>query len=323
MKIFNRGFFVIFSALFSLAITNAVLADGHGKCKNSKWGADDEIGAANYMSEQSTKLAAKLVKKGKTHPLGIVINSNTPAFPPRSLSLTVLAPNQYNGASLASAFGYHMNYNDDILSTWVGIGSQIDGLGHLGENDMLYNCNKSGDVAKVTGLTKMGVHNIPPMVARGVVIDMAKHFGVETMEAGQAIFAKDLKDAMKNQNVSIGEGDVVLIHTGWTDGKFKSDPKAWGSGEPGTSNDAMEYLMGFNPMAVGADTWGVDAVPPAKGDKVFYGHVTALQNNGVYLLEVMDTGRLAKEGVNEFMFVLGQARVEGTVQMIINPVAIW
>jgi hypothetical protein len=37
----------------------------------------------------------------------------------------------------------------------------------------------------------------------------------------------------------------------------------------------------------------------------------------------MDTGRLAKEGVNEFMFVLGQARIEGTVQMIINPVAIW
>ncbi len=76
-----------------------------------------------------------------------------------------------------------MNYNDDILSTWVGIGSQIDGLGHLGENDMLYNCNKSGEVAKVTGLTKMGVHNIPPMVTRGVVLDMAGYFGVETMEA--------------------------------------------------------------------------------------------------------------------------------------------
>ena len=314
---------VLMALCLSLAINNSLMADGHAECKNSKWGADDEIGAANYMNDKSIKLASKLVKKGKTHPLGIVINSKTPAFPPRSLSLTVLSPNQYNGASLASAFGYHMNYVDDILNTWVGIGSQIDGLGHLGENDMLYNCNKAGDVAKVTGLTKMGVHNIPPMVSRGVVINMAKHFGVETMAAGQAIFAKDLKEAIADQNVILKEGDVVLIHTGWTDGKFESDPKAWGSGEPGTSNDAMEYLMQFNPMAVGADTWGIDAVPPAKGDKVFYGHVTALQNNGVYLLEVMDTGGLVKEGVNEFMFVLGQARVEGTVQMIINPVAIW
>ena len=49
-----------------------------------------------------------------------------------------------------------MTYADDILNTWVGVGSQIDGLGHLGENDMLYNCNKAGDVIKTTGLTKLG-----------------------------------------------------------------------------------------------------------------------------------------------------------------------
>jgi hypothetical protein len=76
-------------------------------------------------------------------------------------------------------------------------------------------------------------------------------------------------------------------------------------------------------MAVGADTWGVDAVPPAEGDKVFYAHVTFLQQNGIYILETMNTGRLAAEGVNEFMFVLGQARLKGAVQMMINPVAMW
>jgi hypothetical protein len=37
----------------------------------------------------------------------------------------------------------------------------------------------------------------------------------------------------------------------------------------------------------------------------------------------MNTGRLAREQVREFMFVLGQARIKGTVQMIINPVAMW
>ncbi len=137
---------------------------------------------------------------------------------------------------------------------------------------------------------------------------------------------KSLEDTRKfSENISkiINEGDIVFFYTGWTDAKLESDPKAWVSGEPGTDNAAMEYLMTFNPMAVGSDTWGIDNVPPSKGDKVFYGHVTALQNNGVYLLETMNTGRLVKEGVKEFMFVLGQARVEGTVQMIINPVAIW
>ena len=76
-------------------------------------------------------------------------------------------------------------------------------------------------------------------------------------------------------------------------------------------------------MAVGADTWGLEAVPADEGDKLFYGHVTLLKENGIYILETMNTGRLAAEGVHEFMFVLGQAKLKGTVQMIINPVAMW
>ena len=64
-------------------------------------------------------------------------------------------------------------------------------------------------------------------------------------------------------------------------------------------------------------------MPPAKCDKVIYGHVELLKKRDIYILETMDTGRLGKEGVHEFMFVLGQARVKGTVQMIINPVAMW
>ena len=174
----NKIFKLLLPLFLVLNVANNMYAE-NSDCKNSKWGADDELGSANYINEKRTKLAAKLIKKGKSHPLGVTINNKTPAFPPRTLSLTVMAPNQYNGANLTGALGYHMNYNDDILNTWIGIGSQIDGLGHLGENDMLYNCNKSGDITKITGLTKLGVHNIPPMIARAVIIDMTKHFGVK------------------------------------------------------------------------------------------------------------------------------------------------
>ena len=37
----------------------------------------------------------------------------------------------------------------------------------------------------------------------------------------------------------------------------------------------------------------------------------------------MNTGPVLREGVSEFMFVLGQARIRGAVQMIINPVALF
>ncbi len=289
-------------------------------CEPSKWGADDEIGAANLVTPARVMQAIKLVKKGESHPLGIIIDSSTPAFPPRSLSLQVVQPNQQGGKRL---WGYNGSYNDDLVELWLGIGPQIDGLGHLGQDGMYYNCNNEKDFAGITGLTKLGIEKVPPIVARGGLIDMAKHFGVATLDAGKVFTAADIQAAAKAQNVEVREGDVVLFHTGWTDGKLASDPKAWGSGEPGASEDAMVWLADQNVIAVGADTWGVEPIPPEKEGRPFYGHVTLLKENGIYILETMNTGRLAREDVHEFLFVLGQARIRGAVQMIINPVALW
>ncbi len=292
-------------------------------CRPSKWGKDDEIGAANYVTPDRVLAATKLVKKGMSHPLGIVVDPKMPAFPPRSTSLQIVTPGQHNNRELTKDLGWPIVYNDDLAQLWFGTGPQIDGLGHLGESNLYYNCNDARDFVHITGLKKLGVDKVPPLIARGVLIDMAKHFKVATMSAGQGITPADIDAAMKAQGVVVREGDVILIHTGWTDAMLDKDPKAWVSGEPGLTNAAAVHLAKMNPMAVGADTWGVEAVPPVKGDKVFYGHVTFLKENGVYILETMNTGRLAKEGVNEFMFVLGQARIKGTVQMIINPVAMW
>ena len=152
---------------------------------------------------------------------------------------------------------------------------------------------------------------------------MAAYYGVDSMSAGQPISSADIRQAAKLQGVNIRRGDVVLFHTGWTDAKLKSEPELWVRTIPGITNEAAVYLASLSPMAVGADTWGLGAVPPIEGDKVFYDHVTLLKENGIFILETMNTGHLAEEKVTEFMFVLGQARLKGAVQMIINPVALW
>ena len=312
------GFAGVLTGLMVLGAGTAMAAT---ECVPSQWGPDDELGSANLVTPERTIEAMKLVKKGITMPLGIVIDSKTPAFAPRSLSLQIVQPNQQGGQRLP--FGYPANYNDDVLQTWVGIGSQIDGLGHLGENGLYYNCNDEKDFAGITGLTKMGVHNIPPLVGRAVIIDMAKHAGKDFLDAGDNFGSAEIQAAAKAQGVTIKEGDIVLFHTGWTENKLDSDPKAWVSGEPGVNNEGMKWLASQNLMAIGADTWGVEPVPAPKGDGVFYGHVLALQEKGIYLLETMNTGPVLRAGANEFMFVLGQARIRGTVQMIINPVAMF
>ncbi len=263
---------------------------------------------------------------------GLVIYNKNDAYIGRSISTygeyseletvifdQIVQPGQQQGRA---AFP-NATYNDDIFQGWFGIGPQIDGLGHLGgPQGMFYNCNDAKDFADISGLTKLGIEKIPPIVARGIVLDMAGHFGVKTMEAGQYFTVEDVKAVEKKQGTPVREGDVVLFHTGWTENMLESNPDEWVAGEPGQHEGVARYLASKNVVAVGADTWGVDVVPPPDPNRPYQGHVILLKENGIYILETMNTGPLVRDEAFEFLFVLGQAKIRGAVQMIINPIAI-
>ncbi len=305
-------------AALLLSSTLSTGADADDKWFPSQYGADDTLGAINLLSPDKVIEAARLVKTGKTYPLGIVTGRNTPAYPPRSYSMTVLQLSDGTGATLGSnkATG-----NDDLMNLWMGIGSQIDGLGHMGINHTYYNGNHASDFVRTTGLTKLGVESLPPIVTRGVLIDMAKHFDTTMMLEGHAFNSADIKAAMKAQEVTIGRGDVVLFHTGWLN-LIGVDNERFGRAQPGIGVDGAEFLAGLGVVAVGADTWALEVLPGEDPKQAFPVHPTLLAKNGVYILENMDTRQLAADGVTEFLFVLGQPRFEGSVQAVINPVAI-
>ncbi len=284
----------------------------------SRWGPDDEAGAANHMTPQRIMDAARLVKTGKVYELGIVVAPSTPAYPPRDCKVYVVQPGQQAGGSLGPT---KTTYNDDILNCWVGIGSQLDGLGHLGIDNVYYNGHKAKDFAQPTGLTKLGIEKVPAMVARGVLLDMAAFYGTDVVKEGTAYNRQEIDAAAKKQGVEIREGDVVIFHSGWLS-LIESDPKRYGSAEPGVGKDGALYLASKNVMAVGADTWGVEPVPFEQGVGVFEIHQILLPKNGIFILENMNTAALAKDKVYEFMFVLGHNKYKGGVQSMINPVAI-
>ena len=287
----------------------------------SKWGADDEIGAANLITPDSVLAASKLVTTGKTYNLGIIVDSKTPAFPPRSMSVTILQPNQVSTTGLGPT---KTTYNDDIFMGWLGIGPQIDGLGHIGIDHVYYNGHKDSDFAKADGLRKLGLEKLPPLVSRGVLLDMAGYFGVDLVQEGTPYTREDIIGAAEKQGVEIRKGDTVLFHSGWLnliDGPAP-DPKRYGSTEPGLGKTGAEYLVSLEVMAVGADTWGLEAVPFEPGVGVFEIHQILIPRQGIFILENMDTRELVRDQAWEFMFVLGVSRLRGAVQMIINPTAI-
>ncbi|MEM7078788.1 MAG: cyclase family protein [Pseudomonadota bacterium] len=293
-------------------------ADDHGTWFPSKYGADDTLGALNNMSADKILQAAKLIKKGKAYALGVETGPTSPAYPPRSYSMTVLQLDDGTGTPLGSnkATG-----NDDLMNLWMGIGSQIDGLGHMGINHVYYNGNHARDFVTPKGLTKLSIDKLPPMVSRGVLLDIAKLKGVDILSAGTAINVEEIEAAAKVGGFQIEKGDVVLLHTGWLD-VMDTDPVKFMTSQPGLGLAGAKYLAAKGIVAVGADNWALEVLPSEDPSHAFPVHPELLAKNGVYILENMDTRAMAADGVTTFLFTLGQPRFVGAVQAVINPVAI-
>jgi kynurenine formamidase len=298
---------------------SAVAQQASAPCIPSKWGASDQVGNLNYVTAEKTLAAVRLVTRGKAYRLGIEVNRNTPAIRPRSFAITVLQPGQEAG----NTFGPNkLSSNDDIITGWAGVSSQMDGFGHVGIDYVFYTCNKAADFVRVTGLRKLGIEHVPAIATRGIVLDMAGLLGTDMVKEGTAFNRAEIEAAIKRQGLnSIEQGDAVLFHTGWLR-LIGKDDKRFLSGQPGLGLEGARYLAERGVAMVGADNWGVEVIPAERNAGVFEVHQILIAMNGIHLLEYINTEDLARDKAWEFLFTLGPPRITGAVQAIINPIAI-
>jgi kynurenine formamidase len=280
----------------------------------SKYGAKDLLGATNNLSPDATKTAAGLVKTGKVYALGVVTNRATPSYPPRTYQIVVTQSNDGTGPILGAN---QATANDDILMTYLGIGTQLDGLGHLGIGHRYYNGLHAKDFVAPDGLKKLGTENIPPIATRGILLDMTKLLKQTPVKPGTAFNRAQIDAALKAAGLSLRKGDVVLFHTGWL-AMADKDPKKFIATQPGLGKEGAKYLADAGVVAIGADTAALEVIPFEVKDELFAVHQILLAKNGVHILENINTAALAAE----FLFVLGQPRFQGAVQMVVNPIAI-
>lgn len=283
----------------------------------SKYGPADEIGAANLLTPEVVLNAAKLVKTGKTYALGVEINKDLPAFQHRSFKLYNVQPGEQAGLTLGSN---KFTFNDELVIAWTGVGTQLNGIGHIGIDNVYYNGNRAADIVTMEGVKKLGLEKVPPLVTRGVVLDMTAHYGKDIVPEGSVFTVADIEAVLKKQGIGIGKGDVVLFNTGWLE-LIGKDNARFLAGEPGIGLEAAQYLIDRGVVAIGGDTWALEAVP-GSGDAVFPVNQLMLAKSGVYNLELIDSRALVRDKVWEFLFVLGQPRYTGTTQVTVNPVAI-
>ncbi|MFB0610934.1 cyclase family protein [Aurantiacibacter poecillastricola] len=286
--------------------------DNHEAAAGEPLYTDPDAGALTGLTTQMVRDAADLVTQGKVYRLGVVSGPETPVWGERTYAMRVVdlgvnGPNRVTG-------------HDDRVETHLGIGTQIDGLGHIGIDGVHYNGVPAGEIMREDGLVRYGAENIPAIATRGVLIDMAAYRGVEVNEPLDAFSAADVQAAAAAQGVEVRAGDVVVFHTGWQ--SRLDEPEVFITQAPGIDASAAAWLAEQGVVAVGSDTAGLETNAPSADGSVLPVHAMLIAEHGIYILETINTSELAADEVNEFLFVLGAARLKGSVQAIVNPVAI-
>ncbi len=280
----------------------------------SKWGADDERGAANHMGPETVLKAASLIRTGRVIELGQVLRPSMP-LGARHFDLYMKPTGPFTGSNRRGS-------NEELVVTEMGqVGTQFDGFTHQTIGDSLYNCVDQKEVMSRDGFTRLG-ENVGTLMTRGVLIDVAALKGVDMLPDTYEITVDDLQQALDRQGVALEPGDAVLIHTGWGV-LWDSDPERFMATNPGIGVAAAEWLVEHDPMLLGADNQPVEVSPNPDPAVSLPIHQIALVVHGIHLVERMRLAELAAAGVHEFAFVVQPLKIEGATGSTVAPVAIY
>lgn len=293
----------------------------------SRYGPEDQIGTLNEITPAVTAAAAGLVKRGITVDLGRILDDRTPKFPGRYWHQTVDVSAPYTNMRRADADGggwgrNRINWITEIQAGTFQVGTQLDSIGHIQTGDRFYNGWRARDVVEAYGLNRFGMETVPPIITRGVLIDIAAYKGVARLDPGYVITVADVEAALAAQRVQIRAGDAVLLHTGWG-GLWNVDDAAFLAGEPGPGIDLIEWFYARRIAVLGADTWSIGPVPGEDPERPFLVPQTMYVNYGLFGLENVATEAIAARKVYEFLFVVTHARTRGSTAAVISPAAVY
>ncbi|MDG2168219.1 MAG: cyclase family protein [Opitutales bacterium] len=335
---------VIITLTSFLFLTTSFAGDGgmkkweKGKGWGWVWGAEDEVGSLNEMTDASKLAALQLATKGKTYDLGVTYDRDSFKWPGHSPSeiMTFRTP---EGVKRQGGFP-----TDESGTAWHScalfindnVATQIDGLGHVveGKDNHWYNGFTEADWGGDWGIRKCDATTIPSIVARGVLIDIASYKGVSVLPPHYGITIEDLQGALKKQGTQLAPGDVVLLRTGsiqyWD--KLEDREKILAHDTAGLTLEGAKWLVEEQgSMLIGSDTSGLERAPrPEEMDAIVKEHNSfipvhnyLLIRQGVHIGELHYLDDLAADKVYEFAYVCSTNKIKGTTAgFTLRPIAI-
>ena len=283
-----------------------------------RWGADDERGSLNLIGPEQVRRATALVCTGEVVRLAQLLSSKTPVPSHRSGLQHFMGRDGGDYAAGAKRPGGFQFAEDSVVMP-LHIGTHIDALCHAWCGDQLYNGFHGDTVRSTTGATKLGVEKMPPIVTRGVLLDLVRLKG-RVLVPGEIVSAADLEAAAVAAGVVVGPGDAVLLRTGWLESQKGVKQPSFDT-EPGIDVEAALWLVARDVAMVGADNFAIEVMPFPAG-QVFPVHQRLIRDYGMPLLEGLMLDALVATGRHEFLFMASALPIVGATGSPLAPVAV-
>jgi len=256
----------------------------------------------------------ELITDGKVYDLGHPWYPGMPHHPMHPPFAFVLCKKhgdtQYEGGGSAA---------NDLFTFGGHTGTHLDAIGHVSKQGRLFGgIEAAGEQDFQKGLTKLSIEETPPIIARGILLDIPKLKGVEVLDKGYPINKKDIQGAMELEGVKIKSGDVVLVRTGWT--RYWDQPTLFNNqgGVPGVALDAARFLADERIRLTGSDTTAYEVLPTQSLEV----HVFLLAERGIQIMEMLNLETLAREKVYSFVFIVIPLKIKGATGSPIRPIAV-
>jgi kynurenine formamidase len=293
-----------------------------------RWGAEDEQGALNLLTPEVVVAGARTVREGRVVSLAMPIRGSTSSAAPttvphlrgRPLPQHFMSVDGGDYAAGARPIGAGISVADDaLIVSHHGTTTHLDALAHMWTGDRLYNGHPANRVRSY-GATRCGIEKAPPIVARGVLYDVARLHGVPHLPVGARIGPDELAACGTEPRA----GDVAVIRTGWPV-VFERSPEEYWSGQPGLSYAGGRWLAERDVTLVASDNAAISGLNASGGTDESLDedlHLLFLWRHGIHLAEMLWLEELSGAGRTEFLFVAAPLRIEGGTGSAINPLAV-
>ncbi len=200
-------------------------------------------------------------------------------------------------------------------------GTHIDALSHQASCLTLHGGIPVDQAETPFGFTQHGIETVPPLVRRGVLLDVAGHKGVSLLPRHYGITAGDLEACAQAQGVEVRGGDVLLVRTGYA--ALWGDEAAYLEAA-GVSKSGTLWAAEKGVAAVGADNmaWDVPEERDPETGSMLFAHLYLLPQKGIYIIENLALEELARDACWEFAFVGVPLKLRGATGSPLRPLAL-